>query len=154
MNLLRSIGPAVVNSAHGSAHKSLKAKIDRDSSVTKSSSNHFTESWAESAVKNGKHPTKEAAISSLICRKCGGKRHLERDCRKGSKGPPPNKTTKSTYPKKNADKGKKGRVHLTNANEEDYGEDQEDAINGMMKYGYYCRQSHGQLEKVYAEPLQ
>ena len=94
-------------------------------------------------MKNGKHPTKEAA---LICRKCGGKRHLERDCRKGSKGPSPNKTTtKSTYPKKNMDKGKKGRVHLTNANEEDYGEDQEDAINGMMQYGY-CRQSYGQME--------
>ena len=31
-------GLAVVNSAHASAHKSLKAMIDRDSSVTKTSS--------------------------------------------------------------------------------------------------------------------
>ena len=128
-----------VNSAHGSAHKSLRDKIQRtrnaEESNSKPSSNPHTDAYVKAKFRNGSTETPEEILSNIVCNKCGGKRHIAKDCRKTGiiKKPVPKKAD-TPHPKKNFNRGKKGTVRFTRVNNsEDSDEDEEDT-DGMMGY--------------------
>ena len=101
-----------VNSAHGSAHKSLKDKIERTRNAgerdAKPSSNPHTDANVKAKFKNGSTETPEEILSNIVCNKCGGRRHIAKDCRKtGTVKKNDQKKADTPRPKKKFSRGKK-----------------------------------------------
>ena len=158
VNVNNNNNSSKVNSAHGSAHKSLKEKIERNRSeetnkkVGISYNNPQTTAFVDKRVgKNASKEKRMEILNTITCNNCGGLRHLAADCRKIKN--PDLKKSDAAHPKKKFGRGKKGKVHFTSGNNSESGEscdsedeDEEDNdIDGMMGY---VKMMYGEYDDV------
>ena len=133
-----------VLSAHSAVNKSLKqrfeAKSQNPSGRTNSSypRNVATEAWAEQEMLRTGKSHSEVFDSLSACRKCGKRRHLDKDCRAGQNNS--NNNSKGSSFKNSNNRKPKGRVvkkagvHAAKASREDGEVSESDEVSNWQAH--------------------